>query len=355
MRVLAAALGSRGDVEPFALIAAALAARGHDVTLAVDPGHRRALPGVTHADLGDLEADDLAAVVTRALASPHADGRSALAIDGFFVRRADALRARMDALAGGFELLVLSEWLLFAEGGRLRWNPRTAVVVFVPTPIADYRALAPLPCLRLAAMSERFAPHDEIVRRAWSFTGFWLRRGGGALPAPIEAFLAAGAPPMFLTMGSMIGFDAPALAAAFVAAARGVGRRAILQRGWARLDAPAADDVLVVDEVDYEALFPRCAALFMHGGTGTVAHAMRAGRPLAFLPLVNDQLVWARTLAEAGNSLGQADPQHARVADLHRLMGRALADPRPAQAATALAARLRGEDGLTRACELLEA
>src|SRR5262249_22312220 len=140
----------------------------------------------------------------------------------------------------------------------------------------------------------------------------------------------------------------------FVAAARRAGRRAIVQRGWAGLEAAPAGDVLIVGETDYAALFPRCAAVFTHGGIGTVAHALRAGRPVGILPLVPDQVHWARSLVAIGNGVGLVDPTSMPAAALDELMRRADHDPGPARVAAELAAALAGEDGLAAACDAIE-
>jgi UDP:flavonoid glycosyltransferase YjiC (YdhE family) len=360
VRCLVAALGSRGDVEPFVLVAEALAARGHHVSLALDDGHHagaRAVTGIERVALGRLGADDLSAIVADAIAQPTPNERSLRAQEAFFGSRAGALQARVEELAGsGFDLALLAEQLLFPrhDPPGLRWPVPTAVAIHVPSPRRDFVALGPVPCLRLAALSPLFAPRDDReLSASWTFTGFWLRRTPGRLDDRLARFLEAGPPPVFLTMGSMRGF-APGLADRLVTAARRAGLRAVVQRGWADLDVAPAPDVLVVGETDYAALFRRCAALFIHGGTGTVGHALRAGRPIAVLPLVNDQLIWARSLQQMGNGLGDADPQTATTDDLERLLRRALEDPGPARAAAAIAARLRDEDGLTAACHALE-
>ena len=360
MRVLVAAIGSRGDVAPAALVAAALAERGHAVTLCLDPGYHEGAPaasGLTRAPLGDLGAAELAAVVSRALAGRSPGERAGIFREAIFARREGLLRGRIEALAtGGFDLLLLSEWLLFPAEGRLRWSTPTAVFCHVLARYRDLRALHGLPCLRLMALTPLLSPFSgPDIAAAWTFTGFWIDRRARPLDDTIEAFLAAGPPPVFFTMGSMVGFDARALAAAAVSAARRSGRRAIVQRGWAGLEPPPAPDVLVVDEITYPALMPRCAALFIHGGTGTVAHAMMSGRPLGFLPCVNDQLDWVTGLEGVGNSVGAADPFRADADELGRLVSRAVGDPRHAQAAAVVAARLRGEDGVPAAIAALAA
>jgi len=354
MRCLVSAVGSRGDIETFVLLGEALAARGWQVRSCFDPAYR---DGVTHGEfvpLGELTAADVSAIVARALAEPTPVRRGRSAFGALFVDRRDALRARLTALAGDADLVVVPENLLFPDGDRLPWSTPTAVVVATQNPVEDMRALARLPCLRLAAMSARFAPADPVVADAWSYTGFWLRPGGGALPAEVERFVAAGPPPVFLTMGSMTGFDGAALGAAFVAAARRLGRRSVVQRGWAGLAAPPGDDVLVVDEVDYRGLFARCAALVVHGGAGTVAHALHAGRPTGVLPLLGDQRAWADAMVALGIGAGVADPAAPDPDRLEVLLARALEPDRRARAEI-VAADLRREPGLAEAVTRLEA
>ncbi len=132
-------------------------------------------------------------------------------------------------------------------------------------------------------------------------------RRGGALPPKLEAFLAAGPPPVYLGFGSMTDPDPAATTRALLEAARRAGCRAVLGRGWAGLgEGPLADDVLVVEEVDHAALFPRVAAVVHHGGAGTTTAAARAGVPQIVVPHVLDQFWWAervRTLGVATPSL----------------------------------------------------
>lgn len=356
MRCVVAAIGSRGDVEPFAYLAETLARRGHEVVLALDAGHAPVATGATFAPLGGLDGAAMAKIVRSALAAPTPLARSQVAFRGFIRDRRAALVERLTDLAHqARDLIVVAEPLVFRRAGGLAWPTKTAVVVHVPSPVRDFVALDDLPLLRLVALSEAFAP-PELRASAWHHCGFFVRPATTAGLAPhVAAFLAAGAAPMLLTMGSMTGFDGAALVAAFVAAARRVGRRAIIQRGWANLTAPAADDVLGVDEADYAALFPRCAAVFTHGGTGTVAHALRAGRPIGCLPLVWDQVAWAGCLVATGSGLGAIDPVRPDEASLVAMMRRAIDDPALGGVAAALAARLVAEDGVGTAAAHLEA
>ena len=361
MRVALATIGSRGDVEPFVQLAAALAARDHEVTLALDAGYRRSLPSLarashprlTVASLGALASDEMIAAVARAVAAPTPVERSRAGYDGFIGERRTRLRDRLIELASAHDLLVIGDALAFIENGRLPWTAPTAILWYTLGPESEYQRLRAIDCLRLAALPARLAPRDPALAASVQFAGLWRAAAGEPLSTEILAFLARGPAPLFLTMGSMAGFDARALVTRFIAAARANGWRAIIQRGWAELDAQAADDVLVTGELDYARLFPRCAALFTHGGAGTIGQALLAGKPIALLPLVEDQLAWGRVVSALGSSLGTIDPRAADAAAFNAAMQRAR-DPSLTQAATQTAQALAAEGGLPAACDALE-
>lgn len=86
-----------------------------------------------------------------------------------------------------------------------------------------------------------------------------------------------------------------------VDAARAVGRRAILSRGWAALDRiDDSPDCIAVGDVSHPALFARVAAVVHHGGAGTIAAAARAGVPQIVAPMFGDQFYWATRVRALG-------------------------------------------------------
>jgi vancomycin aglycone glucosyltransferase len=132
-------------------------------------------------------------------------------------------------------------------------------------------------------------------------TGAWIAPDARPLPAGLEAFLAAGAPPVFVGFGSMAMEGAPDVARIAIEAVRAQGRRVLLAGGWAGLAAiDGADDCHVVSEVNHQALFPRVAAVVHHGGAGTTTTAAMAGAPQLIVPQVADQPYWAGRVAALG-------------------------------------------------------
>ncbi|MFC9292998.1 glycosyltransferase [Streptomyces sp. NPDC057011] len=132
-------------------------------------------------------------------------------------------------------------------------------------------------------------------------TGAWILPDDRPLPAGLEAFLDAGAPPVYVGFGSMAAHAPKDIARVAVEASRVHGRRLLLARGWAGL-APIddSDDCFSVVEVNQQALFRRVAAVVHHGGAGTTTTAARAGAPQVVVPQIADQPYWAARVAELG-------------------------------------------------------
>ena len=117
---------------------------------------------------------------------------------------------------------------------------------------------------------------------------------------------------------------------------------------------PVGDDILVLDYVPYDLLFPYAAVNIHQGGIGTLAQAMAAGKPMLVIPFSHDQ----PDNAERARRLGiAATLPHARfsvdraVAALRPL----LEDPAYARTAATVGTQIRAEDGLAAACEHIEA
>jgi MGT family glycosyltransferase len=108
--------------------------------------------------------------------------------------------------------------------------------------------------------------------------------------------------------------------------------------------APA--NVSVRRWVRHADVLPHCSAVLTHGGHGTVLKALAAGVPLVVAPLGRDQPDNAARVVHAGAGLRVS--RKASVADLAKVLGRVLDEPRFRTAARRMAATLAAErdDGL---------
>ncbi|WP_433728409.1 glycosyltransferase [Actinoplanes sp. CA-051413] len=151
------------------------------------------------------------------------------------------------------------------------------------------------------AADPALCPSEGMTELDLVQTGAWILPDDRPLPADLEAFLGAGAPPVYVGFGSMAAYAPKDIARVTIEASRAHGRRVLVGRGWAGL-TPIDDqeDCFTVGEVNQQALFPRVAAVVHHGGAGTTTTAARAGVPQIVVPLIADQPYLAARVAELG-------------------------------------------------------
>ncbi|HEY2063827.1 MAG TPA: glycosyltransferase [Amycolatopsis sp.] len=396
MRVLLSTYGSRGDVEPLLALTAQLRARGADVRVCAPP------------DFSALLAD---AGVILVPVGPSARSlmKQVAAPSSLPERAAQVIAAQFEAItpaAADCDVLVATG-MLPAAAGALSVAEKVGIPsvyvsfqkLVLPSPdhppmaypgrpfppgVRDNRELWELDALSVNALfgealngcrvRNGLAPVGQVrdyvigarpwlaadpVLDPWSAgsdvavvqTGAWFQRDDRRLPADLEAFLADGAPPVYVGFGSMPMQGTENLAKVVVEAVRAQGRRAIVSRGWADL-ALDADDCFVLGEANHQALFPRVAAVVHHGGAGTTSTATRSGTPQVVVPQLADQPYWASRVAELGIGVAHDGPA-LTFESLSAALRTALAPDIRVRAAAVAAAT--GTDGAAVAAELLVA
>jgi UDP:flavonoid glycosyltransferase YjiC (YdhE family) len=136
-------------------------------------------------------------------------------------------------------------------------------------------------------------------------TGYFQLQQEGELGRDLEAFLAAGSPPVYIGFGSMPSEDSRKMTQILMDAAEAAEVRLVLSKGWAELGSEKGREIqgadcFFVGNVPHSKLFPRVAAVVHHGGAGTTATAARAGVPQILVPHVLDQYYWAERVYRAG-------------------------------------------------------
>ncbi len=180
------------------------------------------------------------------------------------------------------------------------------------------------------------------------------------LPDPeLEAFLAAGEPPVVFTAGSTR-VDGAGFARATAEAMRVTGTRGILITPDAAPHDPAEHHdgrdmprLLTRRYLPLRRLLPRCRALVHHGGIGTASLAYEAGIAQVVMPSAHDQFDNAQRVADSGCGVRLDAPVES--AALAAALGYVLRDEgvalRCAQLAAALAA---APDGCLEAARFIE-
>ncbi|KBZ62164.1 glycosyltransferase [Mycobacterium colombiense] len=335
MKIVLAAYGSRGDVEPCVAVARELHGRGRDVVIAVPPDK-----------LGMAESAGLSAVAY------GPDSREQVTMATNFVRNvANPMSAlpqliervttvwtgkseTLTSVAAGADLLVagMNEQRLAANVGEHFGIPLAALHFFPAETLelgrlqsevtgaaeaAQRRALgladhpsAPPP-LEIQTYDELWAPD---LAKQWAGPGY--RRpfvGSLTLGLPGDAddevlsWIADGTPPIYFGFGSTPVTSPAETVAVISAACAQIGERALICSGPNDFThIQPADHVKIVEAVNHAAVFPACRAIVHHGGAGTTAAGMRAGVPMLILWLWLDQPIWADAVSRLEVGVGRA-------------------------------------------------
>ena len=188
-------------------------------------------------------------------------------------------------------------------------------------------------------------------------TGYWFLEPAEEWnpPPALAAFLQSGPPPVYVGFGSMSSQDPEGTAELVLAALDQAGQRGVILSGWGGLQAAnLPSSVLMVDSVPFSWLFPRMVAVVHHGGAGTTAAGLRAGVPSVVVPFFGDQPFWGQRVAELGVGPAPVRRQRLTVARLAQAIAQAVNDPAMRQRAAVLGAKIRAEDGVSRAVAVVE-
>ncbi len=414
MKILIHTLGTHGDVQPFVALGQGLRAAGHHVAICTAEGFRPFIEahGIDYAYLNNGILDfmqaqagqaalegrgnvlalvraarpimrrsmaeewqaaqafrpDLMVFHPKALGAPHIAER--LGIPAFL-----SLALPFYTPTAAFPHPLFDAPRLGAWFNRLSYKPMAWATAMYAGDINAFRAQClglpkrprfaslattsdgrPVPILYAYSPSvlpvpADFPPHAHV-------TGYWfLARDEAWRPPPeLLRFIEAGPPPVYIGFGSMGGSEAARRTAIALGALERAGRRGLIASGWGGLRAAdVPESVFVIESAPHDWLFGRVAAVVHHGGAGTTAAGLRAGRPTVICPFIADQPFWGRIVHASGFGPPPIPQKKLTVEGLAAAITVAATDPGMAARAASVGASIRGEDGVGRAVEIIGA
>jgi UDP:flavonoid glycosyltransferase YjiC (YdhE family) len=394
-------LGTRGDVQPYVALARGLMTAGCEVVLATAARFESfvAARGVPFAPLPDDFLDLMDTPEGRAALS----GRNTLTWTLRLVRQVRPMMRRLLdaqwAAVGGADAIIYHPKAL----GSVHIAERLRIPAFCaftlpgmmptrafPSPMLPFADLGPLnrlshelflryanslfresvnrwreemlglppsrrddcihgvPVPRLYGFSPSVVPKPADWDKNSAVTGYWFLDDEAWLPSPsLQGFLQAGPPPVYVGFGSLPSANPVHTTAMVVEALALAGQRGILASGWGGLAAaPLSEHVYMLDAAPHDRLFPHVCAVVHHGGAGTTAAGLRAGKPTVIFPFFGDQPFWGRRVADLGVGPEPIAFKHLTVSMLVEAVTSAVDDDVMRRRAEQLGAALRAEDGV---------
>ncbi|MGA9493222.1 MAG: glycosyltransferase [Mycobacterium sp.] len=353
MKCVVVSYGSRGDIEPCAVVGRELLRRGHDVRMAVPPNmlalvESQGLAAVAYGPDSHKQFDALPQFMAQ-MHNPYgalpdivqrvtqvwADKSAVLATltDGADLLLAGMTEQRLAANVAEYQRIPLvalhffparlqPSGLLHAEMTKLAEDPQRRALG-----LPESTGSIP-PVLEIQAYDERCLPAPATQ---------WVEPGAERpfvgpltleLPADTDdevlSWIADGTPPIYFGLGSTPISSPDATVPMVIAACARLGERLLICSGpndFSHLED--VDHVKVVGAVNHATVFPACRAVIHHGGAGTTAAALRAGVPMLILWLWLDQPVWAAAVEQlkvgAARNFSEAT-EETFIADLRSIL-----------------------------------
>lgn len=352
MKIAILCVGTRGDVQPNLALAKALLARGHEVVLGAPDNFQGWVEGhgVRFHPMGvDMQAlmqdpelkklidgswfayPKVWKTIVRPMMEKSLQATWEAAKDADIILFHPKVNAALDvAEATGAKAIYATPIPAFATGafpifnflpdlgpwfnrqtykmmmlGRLlfrgtynKWRRETLGLGKSPwfVPIEGY---GPILCAVSLAVLKLLPEEYERIH----MTGYWFfdENANWAPDDGLQAFLDAGEPPVYIGFGSMSSMDPELVTRNVIQGVESAGVRAILATGWGGLEAiEVPDSIYVIESAPHDALFKRVSAVVHHGGAGSTAAGLRAGKPTLICPLAVDQPFWGNRVHELG-------------------------------------------------------
>ncbi|KAI1334644.1 hypothetical protein F5Y15DRAFT_401146 [Xylariaceae sp. FL0016] len=216
----------------------------------------------------------------------------------------------------------------------LLWAPGVLTRLRIPYTYCWSPALIPKP--------NDWGQHIDIA-------GFYfLNLASAYTPDPeLAAFLEAGPPPVYIGFGSIVVDDPDKLTRMIFDAVAETGVRALVSKGWGGIGADSVgipDGVYMLGNVPHDWLFNHVSAVCHHGGAGTTAAGIQAGKPTIVVPFFGDQPFWGAMVARAGAGPDPI-PYKALTAEKLAEAIRVAVKPETLERAKELGEKIREENG----------
>jgi UDP:flavonoid glycosyltransferase YjiC (YdhE family) len=406
MRITVIALGSRGDIQPYASLGQGLQTAGHQVHFVTTQGFEALIGahGLTfHPIPGDAqETVQTAGASMLSLAQAFGELSMAITRDSAWlesiVERSDLILNQLPGGLYGYDLaekygvpmaltsvipmtrtsafpmigwptlaaalpgyskltFLLSEQAMWQMFRRVinRWRARTLDLPKSPL-LGHLGELYARRVVVLNGFSRHVVPPPPDWGEQVRTVGYWWPEDEEWQPSDeLLRFLEGGERPVFVGFGSMPLRDPERATTLVLEATAKTGQRVILHGGWGGLgDGPLPEHAYRIEYAPYDWLFRRMSAVVHHGGSGTTALALRSGVPSLVVPFLFDQFFWGRRVAELGVGPEPVPYRRLAVGRLAEAINEAVGDGEMRRRAGMLGAKLRSEDGVAGAVEVVE-
>lgn len=404
MKITILTLGTRGDVQPFAALGQALAIKGHEVTLssarnfkalveehqlkfhpieadyeeiinseegkkilngnvfAINRNFKNLIYPLIEGALNEFyrlaQASDLIIYRSKTLADVFIDKVNCKAIKAAVIPAMEETIAFANPSMSGFKLPdFLNRWTYKINNLRYPVLSRPIKNFHLQNGL-KHKSTTEISMPSIYGISSHFLERPSDWPENHHLTGFWFSDNYQPLDEETIDFLKKGKPPILLTFGSM-----PAktdVSALILRAEKELHQRFIIVSGWGNwktAELKGNKNIHMVTSAPYKLLLPKVKAMVHHGGIGTTAECLRAGKPMFICPVLyplGDQSFWGELAYKKGVAV-ESVPLSKLTPDIFiKRLKQLIGDKQLYKNSQQMAFKINAENGLEKAVSVIE-
>lgn len=214
------------------------------------------------------------------------------------------------------------------------------------------------PVPTLYALSPSLVPRPKEWGEHIHMTGFWVEKKKPVYLADEEltAFLHRHPQAIYIGFGSMVSGDMGETLSIVLKTLVEAKIPAVLSKGWggAEMDFGKYPNIHVAEYVPHSWLFNRVSAVVHHGGVGTIAAGLMAGKPTLVIPFGGDQPFWGNQIYKMELGPKPLPRSKMTVEKFAQSLEELTSQPRYRANAQKVQEHILKEDGLKTAADIIE-
>ena len=210
--------------------------------------------------------------------------------------------------------------------------------------------------LFLFGFSQYLIPKPEDWPANAHITGFWRFDADACYHPPEDLldFISAGPKPVYLGFGSMPGNDNENLLDIADTAFKKAGVRGVAQIKTGNAPGKLSPNLFNAGWINHDWLFENSSAVICHGGVSTLATSLRFGTPIITIPHAWDQSFWGKRIEKAGLGISPCSRINLTSSRLARAISEILNNPRYRNRSSEAAGKIKNENGIGTSVGLID-
>lgn len=207
----------------------------------------------------------------------------------------------------------------------------------------------------LYAYSPSIIPRPKDWRESINVTGYWFFENNNYVaPKELEKFIDTDKKIIYIGFGSMSNRNSEQTSKMINNVINKLGIKAVVLSGWGGVNKIENENIYMTDYIDHNWIFPKVSASAHHCGAGTTSVCLKSGTPQIPIPFFADQPFWAKRIYDLGLSSKPIKRKKLNEDNLYYSIKNVLENKDISKRSKEISLKISQEDGIGNAINAIE-